>query len=135
MLDDISPENQKLSLRLYRLASNPTLSEFDTILEVKDIQAKYPDKDAMSYYELIIIFKLFISDKQLAKSTVDSLLFMDMFYQFVIEYNKETICEFMNELEKHINKKMNAQESLQMRKRLIQLAKALNLDVLIAKTV
>lgn len=135
LLDDISPENQKLSLRLYRLASNPTLSEFDTILEVKDIQAKYPDKDAISYYELIIIFKLFISDKQLAKSTVDCELFMNVFYQFAIEYNKETICEFMNELEKHIDKKLNEQESRLMRKRLIRIAKTLNLDVLIAKTV
>ena len=135
MLDDISPENQKLSLRLYRLASNPTLSEFDTILEVKDIQAKCPDKDAISYYELIIIFKLFISDKQLAKSTVDCELFMNVFYQFAIEYNKETICEFMNELEKHIDKKLNEQESRLMRKRLIRIAKTLNLDVLIAKTV
>ena len=135
MLDDISPENQKLSLRLYRLASNPTLSEFDTILEVKDIQAKYPDKDAMTYYELIIIFKLFIADKQLDNSTVDSHLFMAMFYQFVIEYNKETICEFMNELEIHIDKKVNKQDSLLIRERLIRLVKSLNLDVLIAKTV
>ena len=135
MLDDISPENQKLSLRLYRLASNPTLSEFDTILEVKDIQAKYPDKDAMTYYELIIIFKLFIADKQLDNSTVDSHLFMAMFYQFVIEYNKETICEFMNELEIHIDKKVNKQDSLLIRERLLRLVKSLNLDVLIAKTV
>ena len=135
MLDDISLENQKLSLSLYRLATNPTLSEFDTILEVKDIQAKYPDKDAMTYYELIIIFKLFIADKQLDNSTVDSHLFMAMFYQFVIEYNKETICEFMNELEIHIDKKVNKQDSLLIRERLIRLVKSLNLDVLIAKTV
>ena len=135
LLDEISPEDQKLSLSLYRLATNSTLNEFDTILEVKDIQAKYPDKDAISYYELIIIFKLFISDKQLAKSTVDCELFMNVFYQFAIEYNKETICEFMNELEKHIDKKLNEQESRLMRKRLIRIAKTLNLDVLIAKTV
>ncbi len=135
LLDDISLENQKLSLSLYRLATNPTLSEFDTILEVKDIQAKYPDKDAMTYYELIIIFKLFIADKQLDNSTVDSHLFMAMFYQFVIEYNKETICEFMNELEIHIDKKVNKQDSLLIRERLIRLVKSLNLDVLIAKTV
>ncbi|CZQ85632.1 Hypothetical protein Tpal_660 [Trichococcus palustris] len=135
LLNDISPENQKLSLRLYRLATNPTLSEFDTILEVKDIQAEYPDKDAMSYYELIITFKLFISDKQLANSIVDRHLFMAMFYQFVIEYNRETICEFMNELEKHIDKKVNEQENLLIRERLIRVAKTLNLDVLITKTV
>lgn len=135
LLDEISPEDQKLSLSLYRLATNSTLNEFDTILAVKDIQTKYSDKDAMFYYELIIIFKIFISDKKLAKSTVDSNLFMAMFYQFAIEYNKETICEFMNELEKHSNKKLNEQENLQIRKWLIRLAKALNLNILIAKTV
>ena len=135
LLDEISPEDQKLSLSLYRLATNSTLNEFDTILAVKDIQTKYSDKDAMFYYELIIIFKLFISDRKLAKSTVDSNLFMAMFYQFAMEYNKETICEFMNELEKHSNKKLNEQENLLIRKWLIRLAKALNLNILIAKTV
>lgn len=50
---------QQLSRSLYRLATNPTQSEFDTITEVKDIQAKHPDKDAMSYYELVIIFQAF----------------------------------------------------------------------------
>ena len=49
--------------------------------------------------------------------------------------NKETICEFMNELEIHIDKKVNKQDSLLIRERLIRLVKSLNLDVLIAKTV
>ena len=131
LLDDISPERQQLSRSLYRLATNPTLSEFDTITEVKDIQAKHPDKDAMSYYELVIIFKLFISDRQFARSTDYSDLFMDMFYQFAVEYNKETVCDFMNELETQIENSKNEQQNQVIRDRLVQLAQHLNIKILI----
>lgn len=131
VLDDISPEQQILSLKLYRLASNSTMSELDTILEVRSLQTDYPEKDAMTYYELIATFKHFISGKQFAKSSADIRLFMNVFYQFAIEYNKETVCEFMNELEKVIDKNTNEKENLIIRKRLMLLAKALNLDVLI----
>lgn len=131
LLDDIPPEDQILSLKLYRLATNTKGNEMKTIMEVKSLQEDYPIRDAMTYYELIISFRHFMNEKQLVDSTFDSQLFMNVFYQFVIEYNKETVCEFMNELEKLIENRKNEQENHVIRNRLIHLAQNLNLKIFI----
>lgn len=135
LLDAVSQENQILSLKLYKLATKFQLSEMDTITAVKNIQVAYPDKDSMSYYELVLSFKNLMMEKSLPNGVVDSQLFMYMFYHFATEYNKEIVCDFMNEIEKLIDKKMNEQEDMIMRKQLVLLAKNLGLDIFIKNRV